>query len=384
MPLEHGGPSKRTSTHALHRRPLRRLHEHRAPAQPPTPQAMFSSSETWQGTPWRRASAATATSMPCGPQAKISTSSRSAARQRREPGIGELGDVAAVAAREAGQAREPRWHAEILEQRHRRGRARGQPGAGSREATARTGKAAPNPSARAGWKPPRPAASVSARNTIGGMPTPPPISSRRGRAGLRRESAADRAEAGQRLARPAQRQLREPVADDLVEHLDPAVRGVRAHDRERPAHRQVGAAGEVDEAAGRRRRRAARRGEAQDELRRRRRRGARARRRPRGRSCRGALARRSRRPRPRASATCASTAMRTARPFATWRRITDCGPSATSESISTPRFIGPGCMTIARGLARREARRRQPELAVVGRQVHRCRRPRARAGCAAS
>ena len=29
-----------------------------------------------------------------------------------------------------------------------------------------------------------------------------------------------------------------------------------------------------------------------------------------------------------------------------------CGPSATSGATSTPRFIGPGCITIASGLAR--------------------------------
>ncbi len=44
--------------------------------------------------------------------------------------------------------------------------------------------------------------------------------------------------------------------------------------------------------------------------------------------------------------------MRTATPIATCSVIADCGPSATSESISTPRFIGPGCMTSAPGLAR--------------------------------
>src|SRR5207249_2863281 len=45
-----------------------------------------------------------------------------------------------------------------------------------------------------------------------------------------------------------------------------------------------------------------------------------------------------------------STAMRTATPFVTWSRMTLWGPSATRESISTPRFIGPGCMTVsARG-----------------------------------
>ena len=45
------------------------------------------------------------------------------------------------------------------------------------------------------------------------------------------------------------------------------------------------------------------------------------------------------------------TAMRTAMPNVTCDRITECAPSATAESISTPRFIGPGCMTMASGLA---------------------------------
>src|ERR1700716_3794117 len=45
------------------------------------------------------------------------------------------------------------------------------------------------------------------------------------------------------------------------------------------------------------------------------------------------------------------TAMRTAIPKVTCGRITECGPSATEESISTPRFIGPGCITIASGRA---------------------------------
>ena len=39
--------------------------------------------------------------------------------------------------------------------------------------------------------------------------------------------------------------------------------------------------------------------------------------------------------------------MRTATPLATWRSTTDRGRSATSSAISTPRFIGPGCMTRA-------------------------------------
>ena len=45
------------------------------------------------------------------------------------------------------------------------------------------------------------------------------------------------------------------------------------------------------------------------------------------------------------------TAIRTAMPNVTCGRITERSPSATAESISTPRFIGPGCMTITSGLA---------------------------------
>ena len=45
--------------------------------------------------------------------------------------------------------------------------------------------------------------------------------------------------------------------------------------------------------------------------------------------------------------------MRTATPLATCSRMTDRDPSATSDAISTPRFIGPGCMTMASGAARR-------------------------------
>ena len=46
-------------------------------------------------------------------------------------------------------------------------------------------------------------------------------------------------------------------------------------------------------------------------------------------------------------------------------RITDCGPSATADSISTPRFIGCGCITMASGFAQRQALRREPELAEI-------------------
>src|SRR5262249_52084157 len=46
-----------------------------------------------------------------------------------------------------------------------------------------------------------------------------------------------------------------------------------------------------------------------------------------------------------------NTAMRTATPLATWSRITEYGPSATSGDSSTPRFTGPGCMISTSGLA---------------------------------
>src|SRR4029079_12232078 len=42
-----------------------------------------------------------------------------------------------------------------------------------------------------------------------------------------------------------------------------------------------------------------------------------------------------------------STAMRTATPLVTWSRITEPGNSPGSATISTPRFIGPGCITSA-------------------------------------
>src|SRR5690606_37888297 len=50
--------------------------------------------------------------------------------------------------------------------------------------------------------------------------------------------------------------------------------------------------------------------------------------------------------------TASSAAMRTGTPQATWSRISDRGPSATSTEISTPRLIGPGCMTTASGFIR--------------------------------
>ena len=42
-----------------------------------------------------------------------------------------------------------------------------------------------------------------------------------------------------------------------------------------------------------------------------------------------------------------STAIRTLTPLATCSTIVDRAESATSAAISTPRFIGPGCMTMA-------------------------------------
>jgi len=46
-----------------------------------------------------------------------------------------------------------------------------------------------------------------------------------------------------------------------------------------------------------------------------------------------------------------SSAIRIATPLVTWSVMTDWAPAATSAAISTPSFIGPGCMTSASGLA---------------------------------
>src|SRR5207253_3111403 len=63
----------------------------------------------------------------------------------------------------------------------------------------------------------------------------------------------------------------------------------------------------------------------------------------------------------RRAARVASTAMRTATPISTWFwiRLT-ARSSATSESISTPRFMGPGCMTRTWGAAAASFSRSRP------------------------
>ena len=43
--------------------------------------------------------------------------------------------------------------------------------------------------------------------------------------------------------------------------------------------------------------------------------------------------------------------MRTATPLVTWSRMSECGPSATSAAISTPRCMGMGCSTSTSGSA---------------------------------
>ena len=59
--------------------------------------------------------------------------------------------------------------------------------------------------------------------------------------------------------------------------------------------------------------------------------------------------------------TLSSTAMRTAIPFSTWFRMAERCESATSEEISRPRLMGPGCMTITSGLASSICSGRKPE-----------------------
>ncbi len=60
------------------------------------------------------------------------------------------------------------------------------------------------------------------------------------------------------------------------------------------------------------------------------------------------------------------TAIRTAMPNVTCGRMTERAPSATADSISTPRFIGPGCMTIASGLASFKRALFKPQRPYIG------------------
>ena len=61
--------------------------------------------------------------------------------------------------------------------------------------------------------------------------------------------------------------------------------------------------------------------------------------------------------------------MRTATPLATWWVMTALGRSATSGAISTPRFIGPGCMTSASPGIRWARSGVRPKRAVYSRSV---------------
>src|SRR4051812_40650216 len=134
-------------------------------------------------------------------------------------------------------------------------------------------------------------------------------------------------------------------AHDLVEDLDPSFAGVDALDRQRPAHRNVRIAGEMHETAGLRTRCAFRCRHSQHELFA----GpgflgdhgsvfekntAAVRRMNAVAAARLVVGQGAHHLRP--SITASSTAMRTATPLRTWSRITDCGPSATSEAISMP------------------------------------------------
>ncbi len=59
--------------------------------------------------------------------------------------------------------------------------------------------------------------------------------------------------------------------------------------------------------------------------------------------------------------------MRTATPLRTWSITRVWGRSATSPAISTPRFIGPGCMITASGPSASTRRRVSPNRAVYSR-----------------
>src|ERR1700730_14419467 len=178
-----------------------------------------------------------------------------------------------------------------------------------------------------------------------------------------REGAADRTEHAHLLPHLAPGEGVQPGTERLVENLPPPGARIRPHDRQRPAQRDGGIAGDVRETARLRMGRAARRGDAQHELLRvvgDLRNDARPFEED---GAAGAGSHLGHAPPAREVSTSASTAMRTATPLRTWSRITDCGPSATSEAISMPRFIGCGCMTMASGRASPKRSRVSPQAA---------------------
>src|ERR1700724_4754752 len=177
------------------------------------------------------------------------------------------------------------------------------------------------------------------------------------------ERAADRTEHAQLLPHCVAGESVQPGTERLVEHLDPPGARLRPHDRQRPAHRDGGIAGDVRETARLRVGRAARRGDAQHELLRvvgELRNDARPFEED---GAAGAGSHLGHAPPAREVSTSASTAMRTATPLRTWSRMTDCGPSATSEAISMPRFMWCGCITMASGRARPRRSRVSPQAA---------------------
>ena len=106
----------------------------------------------------------------------------------------------------------------------------------------------------------------SARKIIGGIPTPPPSASSRGRVGSTVKpwpigASTLTTSPGCRVAEHV-----EPVALRLVQELEPTFGRARAHDRQRPAHRHRRIARDVRERAGRCFARRARRLDAQHEL----------------------------------------------------------------------------------------------------------------------
>src|SRR6266702_1291786 len=167
---------------------------------------------------------------------------------------------------------------------------------------------------------------------------------------MRHEGPADRSQRADFLAGLARRQRLQAGTHHLVENLDPPRLRLSSHDRERAAHRNRRVAGQMYEAAGFSMRRAFRRLDAQDELVtvvRRLLQDERIFEENGPAVCLGHARRVDQVALLREPITSASTAMRTATPLRTWSRITDWRPSATSDAISIPRFMGCGCMTMA-------------------------------------
>ena len=220
------------------------------PAQPPTAQAMNSSRETWQGRSNRGQARPPPRAWGAARRRRLPPRARASSVQALQPLACQVGDIALEAPGIARKARQPAGHAPVVQQGH----------GGDDSRAAGPGPSVGTDAAGRGRAPPirawrraeigRRERRESARKTIGGMPTPPPMS----KGPLALGCAWNGWPMGpRRLMRSPGRlscEQARTLADRLVEELDPALPWARAHDGQGPAQGQPGIAAQVDEGAG--------------------------------------------------------------------------------------------------------------------------------------